>query len=81
MLWKRQDLREQTEYSFQGALHVAMGMLGWLLPNTESAVKAASLEDTALQGELPDELRDPLAVFERDRRTLIPEPESRGGCD
>jgi len=67
MIFKRIDSREQTERRFQGALHVAMGLLGWLLPDTSAVIKATSLEDEHIHGELPAELRDPLDVLDRDR--------------
>jgi hypothetical protein len=67
MLWKRLNPRAETEFSFQGAMHVAMGMLGWLLPDTHTVVKATSPQDEEISAELPDELKDPFAVLDRDR--------------
>jgi hypothetical protein len=66
MILKRTDSRERTERRFQGALHVVAGLLGWVIPDTDAAVKAASLDDEDFSGELPDELQDPLAVLDRD---------------
>ena len=76
MLLKRIDPRVLTERSFQGALHVAIGLLGWLAPNTESVVKATTLEDEDQELELPFELRDPFAVLDLDRPISAPATES-----
>ena len=67
MLWKRLDPNAETEYRVQGAIHVAMCMLGWLIPDSEPAVKATSLENVDISAELPDDLKDPFAALDRDR--------------
>lgn len=67
MLWKRIDPNAETERHMQGAIHVAMGMLGWLIPDTETVVKATSLESEDISAELPDDLKDPFAALDRDR--------------
>ena len=67
MLWKRVDPNVETERRIQGAIHVAMGMLGWLIPDNETAVRATSLESEDISAELPDELKDPFAALDRDR--------------
>lgn len=42
MTLKRINCCEQTERRFQGAMQDAMALLGWLVPDTAAAVKAAS---------------------------------------
>ena len=76
MLWKRIDPREKAEHRFKGALHVAVGMLGWLLPDTDAVENGARLEDEDVNGELSEDLRYPLAVLDGDRLNLAQEPES-----
>lgn len=71
---KRADSHESTDRRFHGALHVAVGLLGWLIPDKDAVVKATSLEDDDFHGELPDELKDPLAVLDRDRQNFVPLP-------
>ena len=61
---------EPTGRRFQSALHVAVGLLGWLIPDTGEVVKATRLEDEDFHGELPDELQDPLAILNRDRQNI-----------
>lgn len=67
MLWKRLDPNVENERHIQGAIHVAMGMLGWLIPDNETAVKATSLESGDISAELPDDLKDPFEALDRDR--------------
>ena len=76
MLLKRIDPRVLTERSFQGALHVAIGLLDWLVPDSDSVVKATSMEDDDQDLELPAQLRDPFAVLDRDRPRSAPATES-----
>ena len=52
MILKRNDSREQTERHFQRAMHVATGLLGWLIPDTEARVRATSQEEVGIHGEL-----------------------------
>ena len=67
IFFKRIASSEETQRRFQGAIRVAMGLLDWLLPETEEVVNAKSQEDAEMHVQLPDELRDPLAVLDRDR--------------
>lgn len=76
MILKRTDSTEQTERRFQRAVHVAAGLLSWLLPDSDAVVEATRLEDQDIQGELPDELQDPFAVFDRGRQALATAPVS-----
>ncbi len=76
MLLKHINPRVLAERSFQGALHAAINLLGWLIPDTETVVKATSVEDGDLQPELPVELRDPFAVLDRERPTVAPGSDS-----
>ena len=71
---KRTDSHKPTDRRFQGALHSAAGLLGWLIPDTDAVVKATSLEDKDFHGELPDELQDPFAVLDRDRQKFARAP-------
>jgi hypothetical protein len=71
---KRTDSHEPTDRRFQGALHVAAGLLGWLVPDTDAAVKATSLDDEDVHGELPDELKDPFAILDRAQQNFAPVP-------
>ncbi len=67
MLWRRLRSKAESQYRLQDAMHVAMGVLGWLLPDTETVVKATSTEDEDLTAKLPDELKDPFVILDRDR--------------
>lgn len=67
MILKRTDLCEQTDRRFHGSLHVAVGLLGWLIPDNHAVVEAKSVEDEDIHPELPDELRDPFAVLDHDQ--------------
>jgi len=67
MLLKLGSSREKTERRFRDALHVAIGLFGRLLPDTEAVVKATNLKEESTLEELPEELRGPLAIFDRDR--------------
>ena len=67
MLLKRTSSSKRTERRFRDALHVAIGLLGRLFPDTEAVVRATNLNDEGMQEELPEELRDPLAILDRDR--------------
>ena len=66
MLLKLTRSGKQTERRFRDALHVAMGLLGRLFPDTEAVVRATSLNDEGMQDELPEELRDPFVILDRD---------------
>ena len=66
MLLKRTSSGKQTERRFRDALHVAIGLLGRLIPDTEVVVRATNLIDEGMQEELPEELRDPFAILDRD---------------
>ena len=66
MLLKRKSSRKQTERRFRDALHVAIGLFGRLLPDTEAVVRATNLNDEGMQEELPEELRDPFAILDCD---------------
>jgi len=66
MLLKRTSSGKQTERRFRDALHVAIGLLGRLFPDTEAMVIATNLNDEDMQEELPEELRDPFAILDRD---------------
>jgi len=66
MLLKRTSSGKQTERRFRDALHVAIGLLGRLIPDTEVVVRATNLIDEDMQEELPEELRDPFAILDRD---------------
>ncbi len=66
MLLKRTRWGKQTERRFRDALHVAIGLLGRLFPDTEAMVRATNLNDEGMQEELPEELRDPFAILDRD---------------
>jgi len=60
--------REKYERRFQHALHVAIGLVGRLIPDTEAVVIATRLNDESTLEELPEALRDPLAILDRDQR-------------
>lgn len=66
MLLKRKSLDKQIERRFRDALHVAIGLLGRLLPDTEEVVRATNLNVEGMQEELPEELRDPFVILDRD---------------
>ena len=66
MLLKRTSSSKQTKRRFRDALHVAIGLLGGLFPETEAMVIATNLNDEDMQEELPEELRDPFAILDRD---------------
>lgn len=56
-------------------MHVAAGLLGWLVPDTDVMVKATALEeDEDVYRELPIELQDPFAVLDRDRQKFPAAP-------
>ena len=67
MILKLDDALERTERRFLGALHAALGQLGWRVPDTDSALEAEGSDDVMAYEELPDELRDPFAALDRDR--------------
>ena len=71
MLLNRNNSGKKSEHRFRAALHVAFGLLGRLLPDSEAMVKASSHSGEATSEELPEELRDPSAVFDRDRLNVL----------
>ena len=70
MLLKLTNSREKYDRRFQYALHVAIALCGRLMPDSEAIVKATSLKDESMPEELPEGLRDPLAILDRDRQEL-----------
>ncbi len=70
MLWKRIDVHEQTEYRFRDALHVALGVIGWLVPDSETTARITDVEETK-EEELPEELKNPYAALERKKISHI----------
>ena len=66
MLLKRTSSGKQTERRFRDALHVAIGLLGRLIPDTEVVVRATNLNVEGMQEKLPEELRDPFVILDRD---------------
>ena len=74
MILKRTTSQYQSERYLQQALHVATGLLGWLIPDTRALVRATSFKEEDVHGELPAELRDPFAVLDRDRQNFPPAP-------
>ena len=77
MILKRTESCEQSERRFQAALHVALSLLGWVLPDTGGVVEATDSDDKHNHEQLPDELRDPLAILDRDELNAAPEQETR----
>ena len=65
MIARSNNSRSQEEEQFQEALHVGMRSLGWLLPETEAEVEAASQEDANEGREPGDELENPVAALVR----------------
>ena len=76
MILKRIDLFEETERRFRGAMHVAIGLLGWLLPDSKDVADAEDSKEEIDYEDLPTELQDPLAVLDRERSGLAQGPEN-----
>ena len=70
MLMKRIISREKIDQRFRGALHVAIGLLDWLLPENETEVGLTSNSDENPNGKFPEELKDPFAALDRDKTQL-----------
>ena len=70
MILKRIDSPEQIERRFQGSLHAAASLLGWVLPDNDEVVDATSNGNEGSFGELPLELQDSCAVFDRDHQNF-----------
>ncbi len=59
--------------AFHGAVRAAMGMLDWLVADNANVVIAQQLknhdgDDRDSLSQLPDELRDPMSVLDREAR-------------
>ena len=66
MIWKPTTQHDRTKGRFRNALHAAVRFLGWLLPETEAQVQAASNEeDENASRELPGGLKNPFNSLER----------------
>lgn len=70
MILKQPD--NHSERYLQRALHAATGLLRWIVPDSAAVAHATRLEDQDVQSELPDELKDPFAVFDRDPQNCPP---------
>ena len=57
---------EETQRRFRDALHVASGLLKWVLPDSEETVRATGHVDEEMHVQLPEGLRDPLAILDGD---------------
>ncbi len=67
---KRIDSNAETQRRFQDAMHVAAGLLNWVLPDSEEIACAKSHEDDEMHVQLPDGLRDPLAILDCDQMSV-----------
>ncbi len=70
IIMKRIDSNAETQRRFQDAMHVAAGLLNWVLPDSEPILGATSHEGEEIHVQLPDGLRDPLAVLGRDQLSV-----------
>lgn len=70
MILKQPD--NHPERYLQRALHVTTGLLRWIVPDSAAVAHATPLLEQDVHGELPEELRDPFAVFNRDRKRRAP---------
>ena len=69
VIMKRINSNAETRRRFQDAMHVAAGLLNWVLPDSEPILGATSHEGEEIHVELL-RTRDPLAVLGRDQLSV-----------